>query len=131
MWATQFNNFEVNKDKFPDFQSLVSNIHAQKIRVILWATSMINLENPDFAMAMENKFIVRNSTGGIGVGPNPALKWWHGEGGLLDYSNPKAVEYWHGLMDKVLVLPNGDGVDGFKCDGTDPYIMEYLLTGGK
>ena len=33
-------------------------------------------------------------------------------------------------MDKVLKFPNGDGVDGFKCDGTDPYVMEYLLEGG-
>ncbi len=28
-------------------------------------------------------------------------------------------------MDKVLDV----GVDGFKCDATDPYIMEYSLTG--
>ena len=29
-------------------------------------------------------------------------------------------------MDKVLDV----GVDGFKCDGTDPYILEYTITGG-
>ena len=49
------------------------------------------------------------------------VKWWHGYGGFLDYFNPKAVEWWHKLMDKVLDI----GVDGFKCDGTDP--MVFLL----
>jgi alpha-glucosidase (family GH31 glycosyl hydrolase) len=44
------------------------------------------------------------------------VKWWHGHGAFLDYFNPKAVEWWHKLMDKVLDI----GVDGFKCDGTDP-----------
>lgn len=29
-------------------------------------------------------------------------------------------------MDKVL----NAGIDGFKCDGTDPYILEYQLTTG-
>ena len=23
------------------------------------------------------------------------LKWWHGKGGLLDYTNPAAVAWWH------------------------------------
>jgi len=31
-------------------------------------------------------------------------------------------------MDRVLKLPGtGDGIDGFKCDGTDPYLAEYFL----
>lgn len=48
-------------------------------------------------------------------------KWWHGHGGFLDYYNPKAVAWWHSLMDKVLDI----GIDGFKCDGTDP--ITFLL----
>ncbi len=50
------------------------------------------------------------------------LKWcngfpcarWHGEGGLLDYTNPEAVQWWHSQMDNVLSL----GIDGWKVDGT-------------
>ena len=49
-----------------------------------------------------------------------------GSGGLLDYSNPDAVSWWHKMMDNILDL----GADGFKCDGTDPYVLEYSITGG-
>merc|ERR1711871_331665 len=96
---------------------MVADFHEQDVRVILWATSMVNTDNPDYQMAVDNEYLVRwGRTGEV-----RPLKWWHGEGGLLDYTNPNAVEWWHSLMDKVLSA----GVDGFKCDGTDPYIVEY------
>lgn len=120
-WATQFNNFEVDTKKFPDFGGLIKSFHDENIRVILWATSMVNVENPDFNMCVENDYLVRDVRGKV-----YPIHWWHGDGGLLDYTNPKAVAWWHSKMDQVLDL----GVDGFKCDGTDPYIAEYIITGG-
>jgi alpha-glucosidase (family GH31 glycosyl hydrolase) len=81
---------------------------------------MVNTENPDFAMAAEKSYLVKTSRGHV-----VPIKWWHGKGGLVDYTNPEAVNWWHSLMDKVLDV----GVDGFKCDGTDPYIIEYDATG--
>ena len=116
-WATAFNNFEVDIVKFPDFEGLVKSLHDKDIRVTMWATSMVNTDDPDYQEAIDNKYLVRwGKTGEV-----RPLKWWHGEGGLLDYTNPNAVEWWHAKMDKVLDA----GVDGFKTDGTDPYIIEY------
>lgn len=125
-WATGFNSFVPVLDKFPDFQGMVGYIHSKGLRVTLWATSFVNTDNPDFQMAVDKKFLVRDKKGEV-----RPLKWWHGEAGLLDYSNPEAVDWWHSLMDNVLVLPNGDGVDGFKCDASDPYIMEYMMGPGQ
>ena len=124
-WATEFNNFQVNLEKFPAFGDMVSEIHGKGVKITMWVTSMVKTENPDFNMAVENKFLVRNHKGEV-----TPIKWWHGSGGLLDYSNPDAVKWWHEKMDQVLKLSNGDGVDGWKCDGTDPYIDEYMLAGG-
>eukprot|EP01031_Cornospumella_fuschlensis_P041570 gene41570-50731_t len=120
-WATQFNNFEVDKTRFPDFAGLVNSLHAENIKVILWATSMVNVENPDYDFCVQNKYLLRDSRGVV-----RPIGWWHGSGGLLDYSNPDAVAWWHSKMDQVLDVH----VDGFKCDGTDPYVLEYTLTGG-
>ncbi len=77
-WATEFNNFVVNTNKFPDFPGLISELHEQNIRVILWATSMINVENPDYNMVVENNYAVRNGKGEV-----RPLHWWHGDGALL------------------------------------------------
>ena len=116
-WATAFNNFEVDTVKFPDFEGLIKSMHENDIRVTMWATSMVDTDDPDYQEAIDNQYLVRwGKTGEV-----RPLKWWHGEGGLLDYTNPNAVAWWHAKMDKVLDV----GVDGFKTDGTDPYIIEY------
>jgi alpha-glucosidase (family GH31 glycosyl hydrolase) len=121
MWETQFNNFEPDPSRFPDFSGLVTWLHDQDIRVILWATSMVNIENPDYDMCVTNNYLVRNGQGVV-----RPLGWWHGQGALLDYSNPDAVSWWHSKMDPVLEM----GIDGWKTDGTDPYIAEYIILSG-
>ena len=34
-------------------------------------------------------------------GKQALFKWWHGAGGLLDYTNEEAVLWWHGQIDQV------------------------------
>jgi len=54
------------------------------------------------------------------------VNWWHGTGSFIDYTNPAAVDWWHAQMDLVLDI----GLDGWKCDGTDPYVFElYPIEG--
>ena len=35
-WSTQFNNFEVDTNKFPDFTVMINEIHKRNMKVILW-----------------------------------------------------------------------------------------------
>lgn len=37
------------------------------------------------------------------------MKWWHGTGSLLDYTNPAAVTWWHEQV--------GGGVEGARSQG--------------
>lgn len=120
-WATEFNNFVVDTNKFPDFNSLVSSMHDKDVMVTMWVTSMVNVENPDYQYCLDNNFFVRNGNGEV-----RPIHWWKGDGALIDYSNPAAVEWWHSNMDKVLDV----GIDGFKCDETDMYIIEYIALSG-
>ena len=34
-------------------------------------------------------------------GEQATISWWHGKGGLLDYTNTEAVDWWHHQMDNV------------------------------
>ena len=43
------------------------------------------------------------------------IKWWHGTGAFLDYSNPAALQWWQEQEKGVLDL----GVDGWKLDGSE------------
>ena len=50
---------------------------------------------------------------GYFVNDGKPVKWWKGSGGMIDFTNPPAVEWWHRLMDRELSL----GIDGWKVDG--------------
>jgi alpha-glucosidase (family GH31 glycosyl hydrolase) len=76
---------------------LVQSLHAQNVNVILWATSMIDTDSSNYEYALNNSYFVKNAFNEFSL-----LKWWHGQGGLLDYANPEALAYWHSLLDQVL-----------------------------
>lgn len=79
--------------------ALVDELHAQNVNVILWATSMIDTDSSNYAEALNKSYFVTN-----GLNEFTPLKWWHGDGGLLDYTNPEAVAWWHSQLDNVLDL---------------------------
>jgi alpha-glucosidase (family GH31 glycosyl hydrolase) len=111
-WATGYNTFEWDTELFPDSDGLIEQLHARDIRVMLWVVPAINIEEEElYAHAAENQFFMQKDAES---GP-AVIDWWKGQGSLIDYFNPEAVEWWHGLMDPVLQ----QGIDGWKCDGLD------------
>lgn len=116
-WSTGNNNFIVDTSKFPDMAGLVANMHNQGINVILWMTSMVDTDSSNFGPPMNNSYFIKD-----GYNQTALLKWWHGTGGLIDYTNPEGKAWWEGQLDAALSL----GIDGWKADGTDPYIIELV-----
>lgn len=109
-WATFPTTYNVDPTRYPDLAEYVEDFHDMDVRVVMWATSVINKEAEIFEEAKENGYFL--SDGKI-------VKWWAGEGAFIDYTNPEAVDWWHKQMDRVLDM----GIDGWKVDGTDPYMM--------
>ena len=108
-WETAYNTFEFDRNLFPDYERLLKELNEQGISVILWITCAINKEDPDYEYALEKGYFA------------PGLeeyKWWKGVGGLIDYENPQALEWWHKRVDRVMNLP----FDGWKVDGIDGLI---------
>jgi alpha-glucosidase (family GH31 glycosyl hydrolase) len=110
-WSTGINNFLWNKEKFPDAKELIAELHKRDIRVICWATSMIDSDSSNYKEAYDKGYFLDDGV---------QAKWWHGWGSFLDYTNPAALDWWHAQLDYVLDI----GLDGFKCDGTDAILFE-------
>lgn len=111
-WETGYDTFEFDSALFPDPQAMIDEFHARDVRVMLWAVPVINVEVKDLYehAASRGWFMQTNATSGPAV-----IDWWKGEGSLIDFFNPDAVEWWHSLLDKALALD----IDGWKCDGAD------------
>lgn len=111
-WETGYNTFEWDTNYYPDPEELISYLHAKNIRVFMWIVSTINVDSPNYDEPYNKGYFLGNGA---------TVEWWKGTGSFIDYTNPEALEYWHGLMDKVLNL----GIDGWKCDGTD-FSVQFL-----
>jgi len=110
-WATGYNTFEWDTDRFPDPQGMIDHFHDNDVRVFLWIVPAINVDVEHYdEIAAKGWFMQEDADSGPEV-----IDWWKGDGSLIDYWNPDAVEWWHSEMDKVLDM----GIDGWKCDGLD------------
>ena len=93
-WSTGFNNFVVDTHKFPDFKGFVQSMHSLGVNVICWATSMVDTDSSNYEDGKSKGYYVKGLTTDL-------IKWWHGKGSLLDYTNPAARAWWEKQLDHV------------------------------
>ena len=111
-WSTGYSTFEFDTGLFPDAQAMIDGFHADGVKVMLWTVSGINDDAGEiYQEGLDNNYFLRASPDDNVSTTN----WWKGDGRMVDYFNPEAVEWWHALVDKALAL----GIDGWKCDGLD------------
>ena len=124
-WATAYNNFIFDERRYPNSQKMIDDLHARGLKVILWMTCMVNTREGKAdapGEPSEDLYAIAKEKGYLCNDGKP-VKWWKGVGGFVDYTNPGAVEWWHGLMDRALKM----GVDGWKVDGAAEL---FPLSGG-
>ena len=123
-WQSDGNwgSFEFDGGRFPRPAELADEMHGLGVRVILWIVSLVSDAAENYEQMVKDGYFLKNAIGRTGK-----IDWWHGRGSLLDYTNPEALAYWHGLMRKPLSM----GFDGWKVDGTDPLIFELGIARGR
>ena len=114
-WTTAYNNFVFDENRYPNPRAMIAAWHKVGIRTVLWMANIVNTAEAkaDAPGSIEDLYAIGKQRGYFVNGGDP-LKWWKGAGGMIDYTNPEAVDWWHRLMDRALSL----GVDGWKVDGT-------------
>lgn len=113
-WSTAYNDFIWDTQKYPEPKRLIDDLHARGIKLVLWMTCMINPnEYKSDCRGSETDFYQEARQKGYLCNDGRLQKWWKGRGGFIDYTNPEALAWWHGLMDRVLL----QGLDGWKVDG--------------
>jgi len=109
-WETEYNTFEFDPRLYPNARKLIDDLHKNEVRVIMWITSIVNFEDPAYQMCLDKGYFVKG---------REEVTWWKGTGGMIDYKNPEALEWWRQRMNRTIDM----GIDGWKCDGTDPFML--------
>jgi len=133
-WMKEFHwsDFTWDSRVFPDPAGMLKRLKAKGLKICVWINSYIGQESSMFAEGVENGYFVKRPNGDV-------WQWdmWQPGMALVDFTNPKACEWFASKLEVLLDM----GVDCFKTDfgeriptdvvyydGSDPHKMHNYYT---
>ena len=113
-WSLRYNDFKVDTNRYPEPEKWFAKLQDSGYRVVLWMTSMVNSYSKDTKISQSEPWYNHARDMGYLVAGGDQISWWKGRGGFIDYTSPEAMQWWHGMQQRVFDY----GIDGWKLDGT-------------
>src|SRR5699024_5291518 len=128
-WMKDFewNNFQWDKRNFPDPEGMLKRLKNKGLKISVWINPYIAQKSNLFDEAVNKGYLLKKANGDV-------WQWdlWQAGMGIVDFSNPKACEWFSDKLKALLDM----GVDSFKTDfgeriptnvvyydGSDPFKM--------
>lgn len=121
-WSLRYNDFEVDTNLYPQPEIWFNKLQDNGYRVVLWMTTMVNSYSKDTKISESESWYNNAWNKGYLAAGGDQISWWKGKGGFIDYTNPEAMKWWHGIQQKVFDW----GIDGWKLDGTATLFWKKL-----
>jgi alpha-glucosidase len=119
-WQEDYGKWDFNKGRFSDPKAMISKLHAMGFKVMLWVCPFISPDSDVYRDLAKADLLVKDNSG------EPAIiRWWNGASGLLDFTNPKAVDWFRSRLD---YLQSTYQVDGFKFDAGDSSFYNGIVS---
>ena len=110
MWC----DFEWDAERLPDPRRLLAALHREGFRNCLWINPYVSCQSALYQEGVARGYFLRRPDGSV----YDALVWSQrtergmGLCAIVDFTNPEAVRWYRGLLDRQLAL----GADSFKPD---------------
>lgn len=108
-WMREFHwvDFIWDPETFPDPEGMLRRLHDRGLKVCVWINPYIAQQSYLFNEGKEKGYLVKNLDGSV-------WQWdrWQAGMGLVDFTNPAAVEWFQSKLKVLLDM----GVDSFKTD---------------
>lgn len=107
MKELEWCNFEWDRDKFPNPQKMLSDLHKRGIKVCVWINPYIAQKSPLFIEGAKKGYFIHRKNGKI-------WQWdkWQAGMTIVDFTNPAAVTWYQNKLRNLMK----QGVDCFKTD---------------
>ena len=113
-WSEDYGVYDFYPGRFEDPKAMIEELHELGFSVMLWVTPHISPDSNTFRALRDTDILLRDKEGKFVI-----REWWNGFSCVLDLSNLKAVDWFHG---KLKSLQEKYDIDGFKFDAGDPYM---------
>lgn len=114
-WQVYYGDLEFDPQRFPNPKTMIDELHAKGFKVTTWVIPFLDERSNAFAEGTKNGWLVRQPDGSPYLAP-----WWQGHGGLLDVTNPSALEWFFERLNRLKVRT---GCDGFKFDAGEACFL--------
>ena len=115
-WQKKLGAWDFPTERFPDPKSMVSLLHEQGFKVIIWVIPVIDKEIDEYNWLKQEHLLLTDTADNV-----MERYWWGGYNPVLDTTNPRAVKWFTGQLNH---LQKEYGIDGFKFDGGDAYFFD-------
>ncbi len=116
----EFNSFSTSK--WPRLQQYFELCREHEIRTILWEVPIVYPKSPHYAEGVKNGCFVKDWNGRV----RPRTQWM-ADFANIDFTNPRAVEYFKNLLRPTVRL----GIAGFKADDGEDIQAEDVFSDGR
>lgn len=132
MEECEWCNFKWDSKTFQDPVGMLKRLKAKNLKICVWINPYIAQKSPLFQEGIEHHYLVEYANGDV-------WQWdrWQAGMGLVDFTNPKAYEWYQEKLEALIDM----GVDCFKTDfgeriptkvvyhdGSDPFKMHNYYT---
>ncbi|MDX9880584.1 MAG: glycoside hydrolase family 31 protein [Prolixibacteraceae bacterium] len=129
-WQEDYGVWEFHPGRFPDPKGMMDELHRLGFKVMLWICPFVSPDQMVYReLTKEKAFLLekKKETDTWSTAYEPSMiRWWNGVSAELDFSNPKAVNWFNAQMDSLV---KKYGIDGFKFDAADmEYYPDHALT---
>lgn len=108
--------WEFSKERFPDPEKYIADMRKQGFRITLWQLPSVAENSLHFDDAVKNKFIAVRKEKGKNASNFSDLTY----GGSIDFSKQKAINWYKGLLKKLLKM----GISAIKTDFGETIDMQ-------
>ena len=122
-WSTAYNDFIWDTRLYPEPHDMLSELDRQGVHSLLWLTGMVNTVSNDCPVDKSANFDEAVAKG-YTVNGGEVFEWWKGRGAHIDFTNPEAVQWWYGQLDRIMT----GGVYGFKVDQGEIGLPDSVRT---
>ncbi|MBQ1635791.1 MAG: glycoside hydrolase, partial [Bacteroidales bacterium] len=112
-WQEDYGKWNFHPGRFPDPKAMCDELHRLGFKVMLWICPFVSMDQYQICHKIESFGGFLNEADGHTPYP---VRWWNGTSAVLDFSNPKSVEWFDGELHRLM---DDYGVDGFKFDAAD------------
>ncbi|MEQ8471965.1 MAG: glycoside hydrolase family 31 protein [Marinoscillum sp.] len=120
-WQEDYGKWNFHTGRFKSPKMMIDSLHDMGFKVMLWVCPFVSPDCDVYRDLSTKGYFIKTAEG-----TDPLIvRWWNGASAVLDFTNPGAVDWFQGELDR---LQAEYGVDGYKLDAGDTYFYDQPMT---